>query len=115
MTEYYAINGRFPQSNEEAGLPTDHAAVHGGNASQGFGGYVEAIGISPATGNGKYNARFVIEMSNTANSEIAGGWIVMEAYESSGSIQFSCRTTTGTGNARIPAKYMPASCYDEKE
>ncbi|WP_075879249.1 pilin [Vreelandella massiliensis] len=113
LTEYYAIHGRFPQSNEEAGLPTDHAAVHGGNASQGFGGYVEAIGISPATGN--YNARFVIEMSETANSEIAGGWIVMEAYESSGSIKFSCRTTTGAGEARIPPKYMPSSCYDEKE
>lgn len=113
IADYHGMNGRFPQSNDEAGLPAGNDPVHGNNDSQKIDGYVEAIGISPAAGN--YNARIVIEMSDTANRAIAGGWIVMEPYESGGSIQFSCRTTTGTGKTRIPAKYMPTTCYDKKE
>lgn len=113
MTEYHAITGQFPDSNAEAGLPTDHAPVHGSKRSQAFGGYVDAIGISPQGGN--YNARFVIEMSDNAHPEVAGGWIVMEPYETQGAIKFSCRVTTGSGDIKIDEIYLPSSCRDDKE
>lgn len=111
MSEYYAIRGRFPNSNAEAGLPTDDTrSGRGGEANDD--GYVAYIGIW--SGEGNYSARIVMEMSSNANAAISGKWVVMESDASEGSIQWSCRSTTGSDNA-IEEKYLPGSCRDQKE
>ncbi|WP_085918496.1 pilin [Halomonas sp. CSM-2] len=111
MSEFYAVRGRFPDSNEEAGLPEDEdRSGNGGESSDDS--YVAYIGIWPGEEN--YAARVVMEMSDNANSAIAGKWVVMESEATGGSIQWSCRTTTGAGNA-LDEKYLPGSCRDQKE
>ena len=62
---------------------------------------------------GSYEARVVMQMSENANSAIQDRWIVMEADPSAGSIMWSCRSTTGSGNA-VEEKYLPGSCRDQK-
>lgn len=110
MADYYSLRGRFPNSNAEAGLPTE-GDISGNGAENFTDSYVNAIAIWGAAGD--YTARVVIEMSDNANSAVAGKWVVMESQESDGSIQWSCRTTTGSGNA-MDEKYLPGSCRDEK-
>ncbi|KPQ24964.1 MAG: type IV pilus assembly protein PilA [Halomonas sp. HL-48] len=111
MSEFYAVRGRFPVSNEEAGLPED-ADRSGNGGESNNDSYVEYIGIWPGEEN--YDARVVVEMSDDANAAIAGKWVVMESEATDGSIQWSCRTTTGAGNA-LDEKYLPGSCRDQKE
>ncbi|KPQ18951.1 pilin [Halomonas sp. HL-93] len=111
MSEFYSVRGRFPDSNEEAGLPEDSdRSGNGGEINNDS--FVAYIGIWPGEEN--YDARVVMEMSDNSNSAIAGKWVVMESTASEGSLQWSCRTTTGAGNA-LDEKYLPGSCRDEKE
>lgn len=113
MGEFYSVNGRFPNGNAEVGFDADVIPSGGGTAGAGYGdAYVSYIGIWP--GGGGYEARVVMQMSENANSAIQNRWVVMEADPSSGSIMWSCRSTTGTGNA-VEEKYLPGSCRDQRD
>jgi len=110
MAEYYAVNGQFPSSNKDIGFPEDVTRNgHGGENVED--GYVAYIGIWPSDDD--YTSRVVIEMGNNATDAISGKWVVMESKETDGSIQWSCRTTTGAGNA-MDDKFLPGSCRDER-
>jgi len=112
MSEFYAINGRFPNGNAEVGFDNDVTPRGGGTAGAGYDdAYVSYIGIWPASGN--YNGRVVMQMGENATSALQNRWVVMEADPSEGSIIWSCRSTTGQNNA-VEEKYLPGSCRDQK-
>ncbi len=111
ISEYYSVRGQFPESNEDIGMPTD-GNLSGNSGETSEDRYVGYIGVWPAAGD--YTARVVMEMSDNANSAIAGKWVVMESQFSDGAIQWSCRTTTGAGNA-MDEKYLPGSCRDQRD
>lgn len=111
ISEYYSVRGSFPESNEEAGMPTGEER-NGNSGEVSDDRYVGYIGIWPAGDD--YAARVVMEMSNNANSAIAEKWVVMESQFSEGAIQWSCRTTTGADNA-MDEKYLPGSCRDQRD
>lgn len=115
ISEYYMTTGSFPQSNADIGYATDTSPTGSGTAgASDVGSYVGYMAIWGA--DDAYESRIVMEMSDEANSAIAGKWVVMEADadSSSGSIQWSCRTTTGDAN-KMELKYLPATCRDQKE
>ncbi|WP_422828689.1 pilin [Vreelandella gomseomensis] len=112
ISEYFMATGGFPQSNADIGYATDTSPTGGGQAGAGnLGSYVSYMAIWGAEG--EYESRIVMEMSEEANSAIAGKWVVLEADAGEGSIQWSCRTTTGDTN-KMELKYLPATCRDQK-
>lgn len=112
ISEYYMATGGFPQSNADIGYATDTSPTGNGTAgASDVGSYVSYMAIWGAEGN--YESRIVMEMSDEANDAIAGKWVVMEASADTGSIQWSCRTTTGDAN-KMELKYLPSTCRDQK-
>ena len=112
MSEFYAINGRFPNDNAEVGFDANVTPSGGGTNGAGYSdAYVSCIGIWPPSGN--YEGRVVMQMGDNANTAIQNRWVVMEADPSEGSIIWSCRSTTGQNNA-VEEKYLPGSCRDQK-
>ncbi len=112
ISEFYMATGNFPQSNADIGYATDTTPTDGGTAgASDLGSYVSYMAIWGAQDG--YESRIVMEMSDEANSAIAGKWVVMEADADTGSIQWSCRTTTGDTN-KMELKYLPSTCRDQK-
>jgi type IV pilus assembly protein PilA len=112
ISEYYMATGGFPQSNADIGYATDTSPTGSGTTgASDVGSYVGYIAIWGAEGD--FESRIVMEMSDEANSAIAGKWVVMEADAGTGSIQWSCRTTTGDAN-KMELRYLPATCRDQK-
>ncbi len=89
VSEYFSNTGNFPSSNVSAGLAT---------ASSISGKYVSDV----TTTGGKITATF---SGPKVNTTISGDTFVLSAITTSGSISWTC------GTSSVPTKYLPSSCH----
>jgi type IV pilus assembly protein PilA len=89
-SEFYSNTGRFPKSNESAGLAA---------ASSISGKYVTKVELDTG-GTGLITATF----GGAANAKIAAQTFVLSAVTNAGSIAWSCSQST------VDQKYLPTSC-----
>ena len=93
VAEYFSNYGKFPGSNASAGLPS---------ATSVTGKYVESVTVaSQGIITAKFNA-------TTANTAIQGKTFVLSPTGDSGSIKWTCSSTTNAGT--VDNKYLPSSC-----
>jgi len=91
--DFYSNTGRYPPSNESAGLPS--------NASSITGKYVQSVSVA----SGKITATF---NSTDANVAIHDKALVLSPNSGGDTIVWTCNPA-GTANAVDP-KYLPSSC-----
>jgi type IV pilus assembly protein PilA len=91
LAEYWTNHGSFPSANASAGLAASNLIV---------GNYVTDLnaagGVIKVTYGGK------------ANSAINGKILTISAVTSSGSIKWTCGTTSA--GTTVPTQYLPSSC-----
>jgi len=101
MVEFYNNRGIFPTANTSAGLASPQSIL---------GTYVASVNTG-TTGTGASTADGIIAVTfNTtkANAAIHGKVLTLSAITSTGSVQFTCGSSTrGT---TVAAKYLPSSC-----
>jgi len=88
VTEFYASNGEFPDTNIEAAIATA-TSIQGNAVTQ------VAVGTS-----GIITVTFNTKVESAAT-------LIMTPSDAGGAITWSC---TGTGSGTLNAKYRPASC-----
>ena len=91
MTEYYTNTGAFPTSNTSAGLATDTKIK---------GNYVSAVNVGTKPGEIQVTFNGASANSNIKSSTAS---LALSAITSSGSVQFTCKST-------LSQKYLPTSC-----
>jgi type IV pilus assembly protein PilA len=87
--DFVSNTGRFPRSNESAGLAKNTSIV---------GEYVSSVDLRPA---GKITVAF---LGPRANQSIRNSTLVISATTQAGSITWSCNSGT------VPDKYLPTTC-----
>jgi type IV pilus assembly protein PilA len=87
--DFVSNTGRFPTSNESAGLATNTSIT---------GDYVSSVDLVPA---GKITIAFG---ASRANATIKNSTLVLSAITQAGSISWSCDRGT------VSDKYLPATC-----
>jgi type IV pilus assembly protein PilA len=87
--DFVSNTGRFPTSNESAGLATNTSIT---------GDYVSSVDLVPA---GKITVAFG---ASRANATIKNSTLVLSAITQAGSISWSCDRGT------VSDKYLPATC-----
>lgn len=87
--DFVSNTGRFPKSNESAGLAKSTSII---------GDYVSGVDLAPA---GKITVAF---NQPKANSSIKNDTLVLSAVTQAGSIVWSCNSGT------VLDKYLPATC-----
>jgi type IV pilus assembly protein PilA len=87
--DFVSNTGRFPKTNESAGLPTSTSIT---------GTYVSELNLAPA---GKITVSF---NTTKANASIRASTLILSAITHSGSITWTCNGGT------LPGKYLPSSC-----
>ena len=92
VEEFYNERGRFPASNESAGLEDP----------QGYAGsYTESIEVRD---NGTIRAL----IGNDANTRVAGGYMVFSASTASSGLTWQC-----VGQGDVPTRLLPSGCRGE--
>ena len=91
MTESYTNTGAFPASNAVAGLATDTSIK---------GNYVSAVNVGTKVG--QIQVAFDGASANS-NIKSTTASLALSATTSSGSVQFTCKST-------LAQKYLPTSC-----
>ncbi|WP_426700421.1 pilin [Rhodanobacter sp. Col0626] len=89
-SEFFSNTGRFPKSNESAGLAS---------ASSIAGKYVESVTLDTG-GTGLITAKF----GGASNAKISGKSFILSAVTNVGSIAWSCTKSD------VDQKYLPTSC-----
>jgi len=89
MAEFYNNKGSFPGSNASAGLATNTSIK---------GKYVTQVDVGGTQG------QIQITYGNDANSKISGDILILSAITNSGSVEWTCKSTT------IDPKYLPTNC-----
>ena len=93
VTEQWTNTGTFPSSNASAGLASSTSIV---------GNYVASVGVSNGSTTGDL---ITITYNNTkANKAIQGTTLILSAFASNGSVQWTCKAGT------IALTYLPSSC-----
>ena len=94
VTEYFMLNGTFPDNNATAGLPA---------ATDISGKYVQqvTVGVDPVTGESLITAT----LSGAVHVNLLGGVIELLPVDQGGSIQFNCRS-----GGRDITSYIPSNC-----
>ena len=92
ITEFYALTGHLPPSNDSADLPLPTSIV---------GSYVAKVNVGTPGANGQ----ITITYGNKANNLIAGKVLVFSPAINVGSTTWSCKTGTS-----VPPKYLPTLC-----
>ena len=94
LAEFYTNYGHFPSNNGSAGMAS---------AGSITGNYVSSIDVSNTAG--------VIQITygKKANSAINGSQLGLSAVTTSGSIKWTCSTSSVTGT-KVASKYLPSSC-----
>jgi type IV pilus assembly protein PilA len=87
--DFVSNTGRFPRSNQSAGLAKNTSII---------GNYVSSLDLSPA---GKVTVAF---SSPKANQSIRNSTLVLSAITLAGSITWSCNGGT------VADKYLPTTC-----
>ena len=90
MAEFEQNNGRFPTSNESAGLALSTSIL---------GSYVSDVNV------GSTNGQVTVTYGRKANAKISGNTLVFSAVTHAGSIEWNCQN-----NGTVDAKYRPSSC-----
>ena len=97
VAEFYNTTGRFPATQESAGLPNDNQIA---------GHYVSRVNATERQG------MILVHFDNNgvqnASAVLAGNQLGLSAITSSGSISWSCSNTNITASQIMP--YMPSSC-----
>ncbi|BFI96755.1 MAG: pilin [Rhodanobacter sp.] len=93
ISEFYSNSGHFPGGNQSAGLAM---------AGSITGKYVSQVdaGATP----GQIQVTYSDTSPRQANSAINGNILILSAITSSGSIAWTCKSTT------INPKYLPTTC-----
>ena len=91
--DFYSNTGRYPPSNQSAGLPSNGSSI--------AGKYVQSVSVA----SGKITAIF---NSTDANVAIHDKTLVLSPNSGGDTIVWTCNPT-GTANAVDP-KYLPSSC-----
>lgn len=91
--DFYSNTGRYPPSNESAGLPSNPSSI--------AGKYVQSVTVA----SGKITATF---NNADANAAIHGKTLVLSPNSGGDTIVWTCNPA-GTANAVDP-KYLPSSC-----
>ncbi len=101
MVEFYNNKGTFPSNNTSAGLAS----------SQSINGtYVASVNIGTGGTNPSAADGIILVQFNTtgANKAIQGAKLTLSAITATGSVKFTCGSTTrGT---TVAPKYLPSSC-----
>ena len=92
VSEFYSNYGRFPLTNQSAGLPTNAASI--------TGKYVSGVAIA----SGVITATF----GTGANTALNTKTFVLSPSGSTGSIKWTCNSTVHVGS--VDNKYLPSSC-----
>ena len=89
VSEFFSHYGHFPATNASAGLA---------NAASIVGKYTTQVDVSTSPG--------VIEITygGQANSNLIGKTLLLSAVTTSGSVEWTCKSTT------IANRYLPSSC-----
>ena len=93
VAEYYQDQGDFPSDNDEAGLE---------DAANIKGKYVDAVTVASA---GAINVTYSNASGFSANKNINGATLTLQAADNAGSIAWTC-----SGDATLVDKWLPAAC-----
>ncbi len=89
VSEFVQTNGAYPSNNANAGIATTIT-----------GNYVSSV----TNASGVITVTYSNTGSQSANAQINGKTMVLSAFTSAGSVQWTCKAGT------IEAKYLPSSC-----
>ncbi|MBU6439585.1 MAG: pilin [Betaproteobacteria bacterium] len=87
LWDYYTTYGKFPASNQSAGLALSGSIQ---------GSYVKDVNLA--------NGKITVTYGNRANSKISGSTLILSAYSTAGALQWNCSQGT------VLPVYRPESC-----
>ena len=101
VAEYRSTTGKWPTSNDEAGLAANPEDISGK--------YVKSLTVCDFGGGSVCNtsAWVVLLFKDTAHASIAGGTLSLEGKDEGGSISWLCYGDLGDPNI---TDYLPSSC-----
>ena len=97
VAEFYQNKGRFPPTNNSAGLALENAGSIAGN-------YVSLVDVSSGGTAGVIGAQFSSTAPREANTNIDTDILLFSAVTHAGSVEWNCKSTT------IKQKWCASSC-----